>query len=130
MATLESLNELLERAGRLLDQAAVEVRDLPLNPVRPNIERLAQAMSEVFELQAQICALRPELAPVYMKGPSQHPDGALNVVMKRVAFFEGAGEIETAIAFLEFFISNEVSPVHLEQARSEVARLKRRLHGA
>jgi hypothetical protein len=130
MATLESLNELLEQAGRLLDQAAGEIRDLPLKPAGPNIQRLAQAMSELFELQAQIYALRPELTPIYMRGPSENPGGALNVVLKRVAFFEEAGEVETAIAFLEAFIRNEVSTTYVEQARSEVARLKRKQHGA
>ena len=123
MATLESLNELLREAARLLDKAAEEIRDSPLKPIRSNIEHTGKALAEVFELQLQIDALRPDLSPQFMKGPSKDPTKALELLLRRSHFFEEAGEPATSVALLEFFVADQVSEQHIAQARSEISRL-------
>jgi len=129
MASLESINDLLEQASKLLDQVAQEIRDAPLKPTTPNILHIAKALSEIFELQLQIYALQPALTPVYLKTPSSHPEKTFEVVLRRVAFFEETGELATAIGFLQFFVAHQISQPHIERARHEIARLKAKSTG-
>jgi len=63
MATLESLHETLDGAAKLLDQAAGEIRDIPLEPRRDNIRRVGEILGQIFDLQREIYRLRPELIP-------------------------------------------------------------------
>jgi len=51
MATIESLHELLRTAARNLDDAAREIRDVPLEPVKENIRRIGEALGHLFDLE-------------------------------------------------------------------------------
>ena len=62
----ESLNELLTEAASKLDRAANLVRDLNLSP-EDNIKKIGEALVNVFEIQHQIFALRPDLKPDFLK---------------------------------------------------------------
>jgi len=62
----ESLNELLNKAASKLDRAANMVRDLNLSPEN-NIRKIGEALANVFEIQHQIYALRPDLKPDFLK---------------------------------------------------------------
>jgi hypothetical protein len=62
----ESLNELLAEAALKLDRAANAVRDLNLSPEN-NIRKIGEALANVFEIQHQIYALRPDLKPDFLK---------------------------------------------------------------
>ena len=61
MAGADSIDRLLTVAASLLDQAAAEIRDAKLEPVRENIHRVGVALSEVFEIQHAIYTARPTL---------------------------------------------------------------------
>ncbi len=64
MADLKSLDELLSKAVSLLDSAAKEIRDIPLNPVKENIYKIGDALTSIFELQRQIYDADPDLESV------------------------------------------------------------------
>lgn len=62
----EVLNKILTDAALSLDSAAHMVRDLKLSP-ETNIKKLGQALVDVFEIQNEIYALRPDLKPGFSK---------------------------------------------------------------
>ena len=51
MADLKSLNESLAAAARILDEAALEIRDIPLNSKKDNISHIAEALTHIFDIQ-------------------------------------------------------------------------------
>jgi len=69
MASLDHLEELLMRAGKLLDEAAREIRDLQFN-ASTNIKVIGEAMCKIFDVRGEIYELRPDLKPDYLKDPS------------------------------------------------------------
>ncbi len=79
MASLESINEKLRVAAEHLDQAATEIRDLPLEPPKQHILAIGEALANVFQIQHEIYRLRPELQPAYLKGDQPEPDGELTL---------------------------------------------------
>ena len=72
MADLKSLNESLA-AARILDDAATEIRDIPLSPKKDNISHISGALSHIFDIQKQIFKVEPSLEPDYLKRPSPYP---------------------------------------------------------
>jgi len=72
MPTLESINELLNAASQNLEQAASDIRGLPLDPVKVHIHEIAQALTSIFEIQLHIYALCPDLKPT--ETPIPDPD--------------------------------------------------------
>jgi hypothetical protein len=48
--TLESLQGLLTRAAKLLDKAAGEIRDLPLEPRGKNIKLIGENLANIFAI--------------------------------------------------------------------------------
>lgn len=66
MASLESLDGLLRDAGKLLNQASHEIRDIGLAPER-NVRAIGEALVKMFEIQRQIYEQRPDLTPTFLK---------------------------------------------------------------
>jgi hypothetical protein len=128
VASRHSINDLLERAGELLNQAAIEIRDAPLQPTSKNIRHIAEALSEIFEIQHQLHALHPELAPGYMNEPSKDPAKALAGALERARLFEAEGVPETAVAFLKQFLARESAATAEQQsiAEREIGRIEGR----
>jgi hypothetical protein len=126
MATLESINRLLSVAASLADHAAAEIRDAKLEPVRENIERIGKALAEIFEIQHQIYALRPDLTPDYLKQPSEHSaaNRLLTEYMYNASEFELTGNHERAIQVFQEFLGLESSSLHRDIAEGEIKRLK------
>jgi hypothetical protein len=62
MASLENLDGLLQQAGKLLNEAAHEIRDIPLAPEK-NIRAIGEVLIRIFEIQRQIYEQRPDLTP-------------------------------------------------------------------
>lgn len=126
MATPESINRLLSVAAKLLDRAAAEIRDAKLEPVRENIERIAKALAELFNIQHQIYALQPELEPQKFKQPSEYsePNRLLTLYMYHASECELAGNVEGAIAAFREFLTLESSPLHRNIATAEIERLQ------
>jgi len=124
MASLASIEKILADASSLLDQAAIEIRDAPLDPAHANILHVSNALSEIFEIRQLIYALAPELMPDNLKGPYSDADKALAGAVRRARALEAASAIPAAIAVLELFLANEPSSHHRHIARSEIARLQ------
>ena len=69
MASLDRLEELLVQAGKLLDEAANEIRDLDFS-ASSNISAIGEALGKIFDVRGKIYLLRPDLRPDYLKDPS------------------------------------------------------------
>lgn len=131
MTTFESLYEKLDGATRLLDQAAGEIRDIPLEPKSANIRVIAETLSQIFDLQRQIYHHRPELIPTHLwdiRKPDGNPSPELIIrgAFRRVEIAERNGDIPLAIQLLEFLLSVQPDGSHVDRARNELARLKGR----
>jgi hypothetical protein len=126
LASLDNINRLLTVAAKLIDNAAAEIRDAKLEPVRENIEHMGRALAEVFEVQHTIYGLRPELTPAHLKEPSQTSDAnrLLTEFMFRASELEYEGNIEGAIAEFEGFLALESSTLHRDIALGEIERLR------
>jgi hypothetical protein len=77
MASLETINEKLTVAAKSLDQAAEEIRDLPLDASKHNIRAIGEALANIFQIQHEIYRLRPELKPKNKRESLPESDGDL-----------------------------------------------------
>lgn len=75
MASFEHLERLLTRAGRLLDEAASEIRDLRLNSSK-NIRKIGEALANVAEIRLEIYKRRPDLCPEHLKKKNARENGS------------------------------------------------------
>jgi hypothetical protein len=130
MATLESLHELLDHAVRLLDQAAGEIRDVPLEPAKPNIRRIGEILGQIFDLQREIYRLRPELIPTHLweaRGDKADPspDQVVRGAFRRVEIAKETSDFPMAIKLLEFLLRTQPTGSHVDRAKSELESLKR-----
>ncbi len=65
MGSLDHLEELLIQAGKVLDQAADEIRNLGFSP-EENIRRMiAETLIKISEIRSEIYKVRPDLKPSY-----------------------------------------------------------------
>jgi hypothetical protein len=53
MPSLESLNDLLNQAAKVLDTAALQVRDVPLEPRKENIRRIAAVLTAISRCNSE-----------------------------------------------------------------------------
>ena len=126
MTSPRSISEKLPSAVALLDEAARGIVELPLEPSRDHVARIGEALSSIFEIQYHLNAIDPSLTPPELKGPFEHPDGALAVALAHAQAAEAKGHVAVAIALLEWLASQVGSPVHADRAKAEIERLKRR----
>ena len=127
MPSLESIFRLLQEANDRLNEAAHEIRDLPLEPRKEHRSRIGKALVEIFDIQYHVFALRPELTPDFLEGPFEHPEGAWNVALRHAQAAEKCGNIDIAIAILEWIAQRAGSPDYERRAKSEIARLRNAL---
>jgi hypothetical protein len=74
MPSFESINEKLQIAAEKLDQAANEIRDLPLEPIKEHIVGIGEALANIFQIQHEIYRLRPDLQPEHLAEEAPEPD--------------------------------------------------------
>jgi hypothetical protein len=106
--TLESLHELLTRAATLLDKAAGEIRDLPLEPTGKNTKVIAKSLANIFDIQQSIYKIKPELTPEYLKKVPPYPKvqgKALTRAISNSFKEEEKGNIKKAVKLLEEFVA-------------------------
>ena len=123
MASLDSIHLLLEEANARLNEAAHEIRDLPLEPRKDHLYRIGKALSEIYDIQYHIFALRPEPTPQVLNGPFEHPEGALSIAMRHAQAAEGGGNVDMAIAILEW-VSDRIDGEQRQCAQAQIARLQ------
>ena len=129
MATLEALYKNLERAARTLDKTARQIRDTPLEPTRENIRRIANALSEIFDIQQEIYPLRPELIPHHlwdMRNGRPGPDLIVEAAFRQAKGAAAGGDYSTAIAVLEFLLRCQPAGPHVKRAKAQISRLRKR----
>ena len=123
MASLNSIHRLLEEVNAKLNEAMQEIRDLPLEPRREHMHRIGKALSEIYDIQYHIFALRPELTPQILNGPFEHPTGALNIAMRHAQAAEASGNVKVAVAILQW-VAPRVGAEHRKRAEDEIVRLQ------
>jgi len=124
--SLDSLFRQLEAAVKGLNGAVLQIRDLPLEPRKAHIYRIGKALTEIFDIQYHVFALRPSLTPHIFKGPFEHPEGALNVAMRHAGAAEKAGNPDVAIAILKWVSSRIQGTAYEQKARAQIKRLSTR----
>jgi len=127
--TLEALHEQLNHAESLLDQAAGQIREIPLEPVSANVRRIGEILAQIFELHTEIYKLRPELIPTHLwgvTGPNANPsiDQIIHGAFRRAETAESNGDYGLAIQLIEFLLQCQPSGAHVGRALSEINRLK------
>jgi hypothetical protein len=126
MATAQSIWQLLQEAVERLERAAHEIRDLPLEPRTDHIHRVAEALTQIFEIQYHLFAVQPSLTPSEMKGPFPKPEPAWRIASAHARKAEEQGHAAVAAAILEWFASQVGSPEYEERAKREALRLRGR----
>jgi hypothetical protein len=128
MATLEALYEMLSKAARTLDRAASQVRDIPLKPEREHISHIANAITEIYEVQLKIYPLKPELIPEHLwdmrngdPGPALIIEGAL----RRAKSAAAKGDTSHALEILEFLLRCQPSGSHVKKVKAQMSRLRK-----
>lgn len=126
MPTLDSINDLLSEAAKKLDQAAGEIRDAPAEPTKEHINRIGEALANIFHIQHQIYELRPDLKPPHLDQELKEPEDnrALGQAMVNADALANAGQAIQAIKVLESFISSYPSSELRSIAEGEIARYK------
>ena len=109
----------------MLDRAASEIAELPLQPSHDHVTRIGEALSRIFEVQYHLNALDPSLTPPELKGPFENPDGALSVALEHARAAEATGHISMAIALLEWLSAHVGSSKHVALANTDIERLNR-----
>ena len=127
MASLEALHEILNDAASKLNEAATAIREAPLDPVKPNIHHIANALSDIFELQRNVWVQRPELIPEHLweapAGGNPSPQQIVEGAFRRAKRAEAAGDVALAVAILQFLIRCQPSGHHIARANGEIARI-------
>jgi hypothetical protein len=128
MADLKYLNELLWTATRILDSAAEEIRDIPLNHTKENISTIGKALTLIIDIQQQVFRIDPKLKPEYLKQSSPYP-GELNrrfgdIVIKDADLCD-LKLYQEAVSLYENFISENPPEFFTKMAKDRIAKIKK-----
>ncbi|CAB1064996.1 hypothetical protein D1BOALGB6SA_9793, partial [Olavius sp. associated proteobacterium Delta 1] len=128
MAELKYLNELLSAAAGILDSAAAEIRDIPLNPTKENISTIGKALTLIIDIQLQIYQIDPKLKPEYLKRSSPYP-AEINrrygdIVIKDADLCD-LKMYQEAISLYEGFISENPPEFFTNMARNRISKIKK-----
>jgi hypothetical protein len=128
MADLKYLNEILWATMRILDYAAEEIRDIPLNPKKENISRIGKALTLIIDIQQQIYQVDPKLKPEYLKRSSPYP-AELNrrygeIVIKDADLCD-LKMYHEAISLYENFISANPPEFFTKMAKNRIAKIRK-----
>jgi len=127
MATLKTLDDLLTTASKILDQAATQIRDIPLEPTKEYIRKVGHALTLIFEIQHEIYRLEPSLEPEYLRKEPPYPGEGRKFgdIIIEAADYEQAGDFEKAIALYEAYISEAPPDFFANMARNQIQRIKK-----
>jgi len=126
MATLRSLERLLTTASKILNHAATQVRDIPLQPSKDYILKLGEAITLIFEIQREIYKREPSLEPDYLKilPPYPRESRKFGDVIIQAADYEETGNFQKAIATYEAYINEGPADFFVNMARDQIGRIK------
>lgn len=126
MPSLKTLHSLLTEVASKLDDAAKEIRDIPLEPTKLHIHKIGEALANVFEIQHVIYEFRPDLKPDYLREEVQASEAsqALADALLKASGLVGVGEIAAATSVLRQFLESN-PPIDLKQiAEDEISKLE------
>jgi hypothetical protein len=124
----EQLHRTLRTAAQLLDSAASQIRDLPLQPTRENVRLVGEALALVFQLRRNVEVERPGLARQYPE-PTEEESAAnrrLGAALVAADDLADGHSNAKAAAFLEEYAAREESMYHRDLALLEAGRYKLR----
>ena len=127
--SLDSLNKLLTDAANKLDRAAREIRNIPFEPRKQCIQKIAEGLVNIFEIQHKIFESRPDLQPQYLRKlkPLRNPEAnrAWGKAMMSAVDLEEHGDIGGAISQLEAFLATDPPDTYRRRVQAHIARLKK-----
>jgi hypothetical protein len=125
MDALANLHQRLRVAASLLDEAASQIRDVPLSPTKKHIRSIGEALASIIEIQSAICKLRPELEAVYEDPPEEvrAANRRLGEVLITAYDLADASRLPDALELLTAFAANEPSEYHRSLVTTEMERL-------
>jgi hypothetical protein len=127
--SIETINELLDKAGNTLDHAAQHMVLSELQPSGEYIYRVGEALAKIFEIQRAIYAIRPELTPSFLREPSSLPAGEsrrFGDVFLASLELENKGAVREAEAKWERYLESKPHDFFAEKAKEHLARLRER----
>jgi len=129
MDALRSIDLTLAAIAGMLDETAGDIRDAKLEPASDHIGRIGRALNEVFEIRKAIFAIRPDLEPGWVSAerPPSPDNRLLTRAMVDAIELERKGDFAGAVALFESFLEAASSPLHVDIARNEIQRLRKRL---
>jgi len=129
MDALRSIDLTLAAIAGMLDETAGEIRDAKLEPTSDHLLRIGRALNEVFEIRKAIFATRPDLEPNWMRAerPPSPDNRLLTMAMVDAIEYERIGDFSGAVELFEKFLEAASSPLHIDIARNEIQRLRKRL---
>ncbi len=128
MPDLKSLNESLSAAARILDYAATEIRDIPLNPTKENISTIGEALTLIFKIQQQIYMNDPSLEPEYLRRPSPYPvelNRKFGEIVIKDADLCDIGRYQEAISLYDNLINENPPEFFAKMAKDRIAKIKK-----
>jgi len=128
MPDLKSLNESLSAAARILDYAATEIRDIPLNPTKENVSTIGEALSLIFKIQQQIYKNDPGLEPGYLKQPSLYPaelSRKFGEIVIKDADLCDSERYQEAISLYDNFIDENPPEFFVNMAKDRIAKIRK-----
>ncbi len=125
MPSLKELNDLLRDAAKNLDLAAKQIRDIPFEPKKENIETIGRVLAEIFKLKHRIYEIEPELMPEKLKHKPQYSDKNNNFGKALISAvdFKEKGEIEKAIQVYKDYLRTDPPDYFKDMALSELKKL-------
>ena len=126
MAQIDQLHERLLGVAALLDEAAAEIRDLPLAPETDNIRHVGKALSEIFEILRSIYAVRPDPTPPQLLDVAHQSEAnkRLTRALSEAYRLSAANRVPEAVSLLSSYAESEQSELHRTIALHEMRRLK------
>ena len=126
---LLTLHQTLRAAAALLDSAAEQIRDAPLEPTGAHIYTIGESLAKVIDIQHAILKQRPDLAPICPERPEE--ESAANIRLGHVLVAADdlveQNRSAEAIALLKAFSKEDPSAFHRDIAATALENLIERL---
>jgi hypothetical protein len=110
----EQLHRTLRLAAQLLDNAASQVRDLPLEPTKEHIRVIGEALVLLSEVRSALEAVRPQLASQFEQSSQEESQAnrRLGEAILAAEDLSEEGKNEEAHSLLQRFAAQEPSELH------------------
>lgn len=119
MPTLESLYKLLNEASSILNEAAHEIKDIPLEPKPENIMHIADALGSILDIKLKIHERNPEITVTNLREQPKDDNRDFEHTAMFAEELVEQGKYEHAITVLQSFLRKE-RPDSLRNRANEI----------